>query len=86
MFDGRNISASHIAFSSTRVIETIGTIGQAVGIGSAIAVQYGLNPREAAETRIQEIQNTLLEADCFLPGLRCKNSPLSLKAKLTCGY
>lgn len=31
MFAGRNISASHVAFSSTRVMGTIGLLGQAAG-------------------------------------------------------
>ena len=32
MFAGRNISASHIAFATTRVMATCGVIGQAVGV------------------------------------------------------
>ncbi|MBE5784092.1 MAG: FAD-dependent oxidoreductase [Clostridiales bacterium] len=86
MFAGRNISASHIAFSTTRVMGTIGVIGQAAGTGAAIAVKYGLNPRQACEQKIEEIQDALLEDDCFLPGLRRKIAPLSKKAALTCDY
>ncbi len=86
MFAGRNISASHIAFSSTRVMGTIGTIGQAVGTGAAIAVKYGLNPRQVCAEHIEEIQDALMEDDCFLPGLRRKISPLALSAKLSCDY
>ncbi len=86
MFAGRNISASHVAFSSTRVMGTIGVIGQAVGTGAAIAVKNGLNPRQVCAQKIEEIQNTLMEDDCFLPGLRRKISPLAQSAKLTCDY
>lgn len=86
MFAGRNISASHIAFSSTRVMGTIGVIGQAVGTAAAVAVRDGLLPRQAAQQRIGEIQQLLLEDDCFLPGLRRKISPLAQRAKLTCDY
>ena len=86
MFAGRNISASHIAFSSTRVMGTIGVIGQATGTAAAIAVKYGLLPREAAEQKIEEIRNTLLEDDCFLPGFRRTPSALTLGAELSCDY
>ncbi|MBE6690716.1 MAG: FAD-dependent oxidoreductase [Ruminococcaceae bacterium] len=86
MFAGRNISASHIAFSSTRVMGTIGVIGQAVGTAAAIAVKSDLTPREAAKLKIAEIQEALLEDDCFLPGLRRKPSALSQRAVLSCDY
>lgn len=86
MFAGRNISASHVAFSSTRVMGTIGVIGQAVGTAAAIAVKNGLLPREAALQKITEIQDALLEDDCFLPGLRRKSSPLTRLARLSCDY
>ncbi|MBR5225818.1 MAG: FAD-dependent oxidoreductase [Clostridia bacterium] len=86
MFAGRNISASHVAFSSTRVMGTIGVIGQAVGTAAAIAVKNGLLPRQAYEQKTKEIQNALMQDDCFLPGLKRAISPLSLKAKLSCDY
>ena len=86
MFAGRNISASHVAFSSTRVMGTIGVIGQAVGTAAAIAVKNGLTPREAGQQKISEIQDALMEDDCFLPGFRRKIAPLSLKAKLSADY
>lgn len=86
MFAGRNISASHVAFSSTRVMGTIGLLGQAAGTGAAIAVHHDLTPRQACQQYITEIQDTLMEDDCFLPGLRRKIAPLSKEAMLTCDY
>lgn len=86
MFAGRNISASHVAFSSTRVMGTIGLLGQAAGTGAAIAVHHDLTPRQACQQYITEIQDTLMEDDCFLPGLRRKIAPLSKEATLTCDY
>ena len=86
MFAGRNISASHVAFSSTRVMGTIGVIGQAVGTAAAIAVKNNLLPRAAAQQKIKQIQDALLEDDCFLPGLRRNPSLLAQKAKLSCDY
>ena len=86
MFAGRNISASHVAFSSTRVMGTIGVIGQAVGTAAAIAVQSDMLPRQAAKEKIRQIQNALLEDDCFLPGLRRSPSALASQATLSCDY
>lgn len=86
MFAGRNISASHVAFSSTRVMGTIGVIGQAVGTAAAIAVKYGLLPRETAKAHISEIQQTLMDDDCFLPGFKRTPSELTRKAKLSADY
>ncbi len=86
MFAGRNISASHVAFSSTRVMATCGLIGQAAGTAASIAVKYGISPRAACAEKIVEIQNQLMEDDCFLPGFKRPVSPLSQSAKLTADW
>ena len=86
MFAGRNISASHVAFSTTRVMGTIGVIGQAVGTAAAIATKYGLTPREACSKKIAEIQATLMDDDCFLSGFRREPSALTKAATLTADY
>lgn len=86
MFAGRNISSTHVAFSSARVMGTIGVIGQAVGTAAAIAVQNGLLPREVGELKIAEIQKALMDDDCFLPGLRREPYALSKVATLTADY
>ena len=39
MFAGRNISASHIAFSSTRVMATCAVVGQGVGTAAGLAIR-----------------------------------------------
>ncbi len=86
MFAGRNISASHVAFSSTRVMGTIGLIGQAVGTAASIAIKYRLTPREVAKNKIAEVQRALMDDDCFLPGFRRETSNLSKGATLTAEY
>lgn len=67
MMAGRDISASKMAFGSTRVMGTCAVGGQAVGTAAAIAVREGLPPREVA-SRMDELQQTLLRQDCYLPG------------------
>ncbi len=86
MFAGRNISATHIGISTTRVMGTVGVLGQAAGTAAAIAVRNGLLPREAGKQKIKEIQNQLLEDDCFLPGFTRPISDLTKKAKMQCDY
>ena len=86
MFAGRNISATHVAFSSARVMGTVGIIGQAVGTAATVAIKNGLTPRAVCQQKIDEIQGILLEDDCFLPHHRRKIAPLSAQAKLSCDY
>lgn len=76
MFAGRNISASHIAFASVRVMGTCGIMGQAVGTAAALMAKYGLSARQLCAEKIGELQEILMEDDCFLPSLKRKISPL----------
>jgi len=66
-FAGRNISATHMALSSTRVMATCALLGQAVGTAAAIAVKEGLTPRGVYEQEIRQLQDSLMEQDCYLP-------------------
>lgn len=62
---GRNISATHVAFTSTRVMATCSVIGQAVGTAAAICAKNKLLPRELAadKKRLGELQQQLLRDD-----------------------
>lgn len=82
MFAGRNISVTHAALSSTRVMATCAVIGQAAGTAAALAHRHGVTPRGVHERRLRELQSTLMEDDCFLPGLRRDADPLSADARL----
>lgn len=88
MFAGRNISATHIAFASTRVMGTIGIMGQAVGTAAALAVEKGVDPAGIYEDKalLHELQKRLMDDDCFLPGLRREVSPLAKGARLVADY
>lgn len=65
---GRNISATHMAMSATRVMATCAVMGQAVGTAAAIAVREQADPRVVGEKHMAELQRTLLEDGCFVPG------------------
>ena len=85
MFAGRNISTSHLAFATTRVMATCGVIGQAVGTAAALAVKKNVLPREVG-LYIKELQDLLLEDDCFLPKFKRKMPELTQKAVLSAEY
>ncbi|MGI5894860.1 MAG: FAD-dependent oxidoreductase [Candidatus Merdivicinus sp.] len=68
MFAGRNISVTHTAMSSTRVMATCALLGQAAGTAAAIALREGISPRGVYEKGfVPELQQTLMEDDCYLP-------------------
>jgi len=43
---GRNISATHVALGSTRVMRTTGMLGEVVGLAASVCVKHNANPRE----------------------------------------
>lgn len=73
LFAGRNISVTHVAFGSTRVMGTCAVCGQAVGTGAALALKYGVTPRTMANEHINELRQLLLKTDQFIPNLRNKD-------------
>lgn len=81
MLAGRDISCSHMAFASTRVMGTCAVGGQAVGVAAAMAVHKGILPRQVGE-HICELQQKLLRQDCYLPGIP-NVDPLDLARKAT---
>lgn len=82
-FAGRNISATHLAMSSCRVMATCAIIGQAVGTAAAIANKNNLSPRGVYEQKIDLLKQTLMHDDCYLPWNTEKVSELCRSAELT---
>lgn len=74
MMAGRNISATHIAFGSVRVMATCAIGGQAVGTAAAMAMKYNCTPREVGQKHIEELQQALLRDDCYIPGVQNKDA------------
>lgn len=70
MLAGRNISATHAALGSIRVMGTCATMGQAVGTAAAAAASRGVSVSEFSATDVNSIQQTLLRDGCFLPNVR----------------
>lgn len=83
-FAGRNISASHLAMSSSRVMATCAVMGEAVGTAAAIAARNGLTPHGVYLEKMEILQQKLMENGCFLPRLKRNISEICKKAALTC--
>lgn len=77
VFAGRNISVTHTALSSSRVMATCSLLGQALGTAVAQSVKDGVDVRDLD---IPKLQQTLMMDDCWLPWHQRKVSPLSLTA------
>lgn len=62
---GRNISATHIAMGSTRVMATCGCMGQAVGTAAALCAKESVNP---GQVDIKALQRKLIADDQTIVG------------------
>ena len=78
LFAGRNISVTHVALSSTRVMATTAMLGQSLGTGIAQMVNTNTTPDTID---IPALRDTLMDDDCYMPFFERKVSPLSLGAK-----
>ncbi len=65
---GRIISASHVAFGSTRVMCTSGQNGHVIGQAAALCAKRGWTPRQLAQPgHVQLLQNRLMENGGYIP-------------------
>ncbi|HOJ10835.1 MAG TPA: FAD-dependent oxidoreductase, partial [Clostridiales bacterium] len=87
LFAGRNISATHIAFASTRVMNTTAMMGHAIGTAASFCVSneansegnHKINPRGIYEnkTMLEAYKNRLLKEDCYIIGMK-NSDPLDI--------
>nr|WP_261166507.1 FAD-dependent oxidoreductase [Microbacterium sp. Marseille-Q6965] len=81
---GRDISATHVAFGSSRVMATCGVGGEAAGTGAALALDLGVRPRELAERHPEALRQLLLRQDAGVFGVRNADPhDLALRATVT---
>lgn len=79
---GRIISASHRAFSSTRVMATCAVAAQAAGTAAAMAVKSKIKPKEVD---VKALQQSLLRDGCFIPNVKnTDKEDFALNAKISC--
>jgi len=70
LFAGRDISASHVAFGSTRVMATCSTQGQAAGTAASLVARLGVSPRALGRDHLDALLTTLAREDAPVVGLR----------------
>ncbi|MBD1382037.1 FAD-dependent oxidoreductase [Bacillus sp. IB182487] len=84
MMAGRNVSATHAALGTVRVMGTTAIMGQGVGTAAAVSVNLDLKLPEVADNYIDTVKQKLLRDGCFL--LNNKNedeNDIARKAKVT---
>ncbi|MEV8252515.1 FAD-dependent oxidoreductase [Rhodoglobus sp. NPDC076762] len=74
LFAGRNISASHVAFGSTRVMATCATQGQAVGTAAHLVSALGVSPRTLGDEHVALLQQTLQREDAPVIGVSAEDT------------
>lgn len=80
VFAGRNISVTHAALSSSRVMATCSTLGQALGTAVAQAIHGGVR---VEDIDVSELQRTLMDDDCYIPWHKREVSALARSAECT---
>lgn len=71
---GRIISASHVAFGSTRVMATCAHGSQAVAIAASLCKKYNTVPKKIGEKYINELQTALMKTGQHILGLHLNDS------------
>lgn len=56
---GRNISVTHVALGTARLMRTTGMMGEVVGMASSIATKNKTNPRGVYETYLEELKDLM---------------------------
>lgn len=76
MMAGRDISVTHVALGSSRVMATCSLTGQAAGMAAQLCVRYGVDPKDIRENHIKELQQSLLKDDCYIKDMPEENETL----------
>ena len=79
-FAGRNISVTHLALSSTRVMATCSLLGLAVGNATFIAKKYGVDYR-GVNKKIDELKQEIINSDGYLLNTKRQLSNAILTSK-----
>ncbi|MCC5790083.1 MAG: FAD-dependent oxidoreductase [Opitutales bacterium] len=78
---GRNISTTHAALGTVRVMATCGLMGQGIGTLAALAIAENTSPEKMIEENVDRVQQQLLRDGCYLPHRHNTDpSDLALKA------
>lgn len=59
MMAGRNISVSHVALGTVRVMRTTGMMGEVIGMAASVCKQNSCDPREIYSTHFEELKKLM---------------------------
>ena len=65
---GRDISVTHVALGSVRVMRTTGMMGEVVGMAASLCKEHGVLPRDVYRYHLPELRS-LMEKGVAVPGL-----------------
>ncbi|MBR2438743.1 MAG: FAD-dependent oxidoreductase [Lentisphaeria bacterium] len=89
MMAGRNISVTHAALSSTRLMGTCALCGQAAAATAVLCCKYGETPRDISESRMKELLRILYRVDHTLPDVvvddpdnLCRNADVKVSSSM----
>lgn len=76
---GRDISCSHMAFSSTRIMNTCATTGQVSGTAAALCAAEGISPKDILKSpeKFSAFQQRMLRDGVIIAGVK-NSDPLDL--------
>lgn len=81
---GRIISASHVAFGSTRVMATVSYSAQVLGLATRYCLENKITPSKLANSsKVQELRQELMQRGHFIPGLDPERTNLAHKAGIS---
>jgi len=63
---GRLVSVTHLALGTVRLMKTLATGGQAVGLAAGLCKRYGCSPRDVYAQHCAELQQQLLKRDATI--------------------
>lgn len=58
---GRNISVTHVALGTTRVMRTTGMLGEVVGMAASLCKKHQVNPRSIYRYHLEELKTLMKE-------------------------
>ena len=75
MMAGRDISVSHVALGTTRLMRTCGMMGEVVGMAASICNNKKINPRDIYQSHFSELEKLMLKGigDANLPNIQNYN-------------
>ncbi len=58
---GRNISVTHVALGTVRVMNTLGMVGEVVGMAAAVCKRHDANPRKVYTDHLDDLKELMTE-------------------------